>query len=247
MVLWLIFLIRAKISNKLCAGVLGGELGFSVFLFVFIVCYYFWRCLPISTKDLSVNDEIKAVQVRVIDDVGNQVGVMNTRDALNMALDKRLDLVEIAPTAQIPVCRIMDYGKYKFEKSKKEKEAKKKQKQVVVKTKEIELSWNIETHDFNTRMNQAKKFIEEGSKVKVSVELNKGREMAHIELGYQMLEKFEQSSLDFCVVEKKPIREGRRISMFVGPKKVKPEDKPRTLTKTPEQSAGKSVNQEDDA
>lgn len=157
--------------------------------------------------------------MRVIDDAGNQVGVVQTRDALNMALEKGLDLVEIAPTAQIPVCRIMDYGKYKFEKAKKEKEAKKKQKQVIIETKEVELSWNIGTHDFNTRLNQTKKFIEEGNKVKVSLEFNKGREMAHMELGYQMLEKFEKASCDFSVVEKRPIREGRRISMFIAPKK----------------------------
>jgi len=204
---------------------------FSAFLFIFINCffYYFWRCLSISTsaKELSVNNEIKAVQVRVIDDLGNQVGVLKTKDALDMALNKGLDLVEIAPTAQIPVCRIMDYGKYKFEKSKKEKEAKKKQKQVIIETKETQLSWNIDVHDFNTRVSQTRKFIEAGNKVKISLELNKGREMAHMELGYQMLEKFEQACLDFCVVEKRPIREGRRISMFIGPKKVKPDEKPK--------------------
>jgi len=183
--------------------------------------------LSIATreKDLSVNNAIRAVQVRVIDDSGNQIGVIKTKDALNMALEKGLDLVEIAPTAQIPVCRIMDYGKYKFEKSKKDKEAKKRQKQVIIETKEIELSWNIGAHDFNTRLNQTKKFIEEGHKVKVSLELNKGREMAHMELGYQMIEKFEQAASDFSVVEKKPIREGRRISMFIGPKKTD-KDKP---------------------
>ena len=192
----------------------------SLFLFFITVSYLFWRCLPISsTKELSVNNEIRAVQVRVIDDLGNQVGVLKTRDALNMALEKGLDLVEIAPTAEIPVCRVMDYGKYKFEKAKKEKEAKKKQKQVIVEIKEIELSWNIGTHDFNTRLSQSKKFIEEGNKVKVSLELNKGREMARMELGYQMLEKFEQASNEFSIVEKRPTREGRRISMFIGPKK----------------------------
>ena len=206
--------------------------------FKFIV-YYLWGCFSISTnstKELSVNNEIKAVQVRVIDDFGNQVGVLKTRDALNMAQEKGLDLVEIAPTAQIPVCRIMDYGKFKFEKSKKDKETKKRQKQVVVKTKEIELSWNIDVHDFNTRLGQTRKFIEGGSKVKVSLELNKGREMAHMELGYQMLEKFEQACLDFCVVEKRPIREGRRISMFIAPKKVRTEDKPRAAAEVKEET-----------
>ena len=171
-----------------------------------------------------MNNEIRAVQVRVIDDAGNQIGVLKTRDALNMAIEKGLDLVEIAPTAQIPVCRIMDYGKYKFEKAKKEREAKKRQ--VIVETKEVQLSWNIDTHDFNTRVNQAKKFIEGGNKVKASLELNKGREMAHIELGYQMLDKFEQACLDFSVVEKRPIREGRRITMFFAPKKSRIADKP---------------------
>ena len=188
--------------------------------------FYFWRCLSInSTKELSVNNAIRAVQVRVIDDAGNQVGVMKTKDALDMAVEKGLDLVEIAPTAQIPVCRIMDYGKYKFEKSKKDKEAKKKQKQVVIETKEIQLSWNIDIHDFNTRLAQTKKFIEAGNKIKISLELNKGREMAHVELGYQMIEKFEQACADFSIVEKRPIREGRRISMFIAPKKSKSDEK----------------------
>lgn len=178
--------------------------------------------LSISTKDLSVNNEIRAVQVRVIDDSGAQLGVMKTRDALNIAIEKGFDLVEIAPTAQIPVCRIMDYGKYKFEKSKKEKETRKRQ--VIVETKEVQLSWSIDTHDFNTRINQTKKFIEAGNKIKVSLELARGREMAHIELGYKMLEKFEQACADFSVVEKKPLREGRRITMFIGPKKTDKRD-----------------------
>jgi len=169
--------------------------------------------------------------VRVIDDSGNQIGVLKTGDALNMAQDKGLDLVEIAPTAQIPVCRIMDYGKYKFEKSKKEKESKKRQKQVIIEIKEIELSWNIGVHDFNTRLGQTKKFIENGNKVKITLELSRGREMAHMELGYQMLEKFEQACLEFCIVEKRPVREGRRISMFIGPKKVKPDEKPKIAEK----------------
>ena len=199
----------------------GGKLCFFALFGIFKT---FWRCLSISTKDLSVNNEIKAVQVRVIDDAGNQVGVLKTRDALNMALEKGLDLVEIAPTAQIPVCRIMDYGKFKFEKAKKDKDAKKKQKQVIVEIKETQLSWNIDIHDFNTRLSQTRKFIEAGNKVKVSLELNKGREMAHIELGYQMLEKFEQACADFSVVEKRPVREGRRISMFIAPKKPKTEN-----------------------
>ena len=160
--------------------------------------------------------------MRVIGDSGDQLGIMQTRDALNMALDKGMDLVEIAPTAEIPVCRIMDYGKFKFEKSKKDKEAKKKQKQIVVEVKEIELSSNIGVHDFNTRLGQTRKFIEAGNKVKVTLEFKKGREMAHMELGYQTLERFEQACLDFSVVEKRPVREGRRVSMYIAPKKAAP-------------------------
>ena len=177
----------------------------------------------ISTKELSINNQIRAAQIRVIDESGNQLGVLKTKDALGIAFDKGLDLVEIAPTAEIPVCRIMDYGKFKFDKSKKEKEAKKRQ--AVVETKEIQLSWKIDTHDFNTKLNHTKRFIETGNKVKICLEFNKGREMAHMELGYQLIEKFEQACMDFSVVEKKPVREGRRITMFIGPKKVTIEKK----------------------
>jgi len=194
------------------------------FLFINLFVFYFWRCFIISTKELSINNEIRAVQVRVLDSFGNQLGVMKTRDAINMASEKGMDLVEIAPTAQIPVCRIMDYGKYKFEKAKKDKEAKKKQ--IVVETKEIQLTCRIGMHDFNTRLGQTRKFIEAGNKVKICLEFAKGREMAHMEFGYQMLEKFEQACLDFSVVEKRPVREGRKITMFIAPKKVKPDTVP---------------------
>ncbi|MCL2158786.1 MAG: translation initiation factor IF-3 [Oscillospiraceae bacterium] len=163
--------------------------------------------------------------MRLIDDLNNQLGIVETRSALELALEKGLDLVEIAPAAEVPVCRIMDYGKYKFEKSKKNKEAKKKQKQVIVETKETKLSWNIDIHDFNTRLAQTKKFLEAGNKIKVSLEFNKGREMAHMELGYQMLEKFELACAEFSVVEKRPVREGRRITMFIAPKKSKADEK----------------------
>ena len=160
--------------------------------------------------------------MRIIGDNGEQLGIMKTKDALSMALDKGLDLVEIAPTAEVPVCRIMDYGKFKFEKSKKDKEAKKKQRQIIVETKEIQLSPRIDTHDFNTRLGHTRKFIEAGNKVKICLEFGRGREMAHMEIGYQLLEKFEQACLDFSVVEKRPVREGRRVTMFIAPKKAAP-------------------------
>ena len=190
---------------------------------------YFWGCLSIAagkgTKELSVNEEIRAVQIRVIGDSGEQLGIMKTKDALNMALDKGMDLVEIAPTAEVPVCRIMDYGKFKFEKSKKDKEAKKKQKQIVVEIKEVQLSPRIDTHDFNTRLGHTRKFIEAGNKVKVCLEFGRGREMAHLDVGYRLLEKFEQACLDFSVVDKRPVREGRRVTMFLAPKKAAPAPK----------------------
>jgi translation initiation factor IF-3 len=194
---------------------------------IYFIFIYLWGCLNIATsskgtKDLATNDEIRAAQVRVIGDSGEQLGIMKTKDALNLALEKGLDLVEIAPTAEVPVCRIMDYGKYKFEKSKKDKEAKKKQRQIVIETKEIQLSSRIDTHDFNTRLSHTRKFIEAGNKVKVCLEFGKGREMAHMEIGYQILERFEQACLDFSVVEKRPVREGRRVTMFLAPKKAAP-------------------------
>jgi translation initiation factor IF-3 len=200
-----------------------------LFLF-FIFFIYCWGCLTISTsakgakgaKDLACNEQIRAAQIRVIGDSGEQLGIMKTKDALDMALNKGLDLVEIAPTAEVPVCRIMDYGKYKFEKSKKDKEAKKKQKQIIIETKEIQLSSRIDTHDFNTRLGQTRKFIEAGNKVKVCLELGRGRELAHTENGYKLLEKFEHACLEFSVVEKRPVREGRRVTMFLAPKKAEP-------------------------
>lgn len=146
---------------------------------------------------------------------------MKTRDAQALADDKGLDLVQIVPNAEIPVCRITDYGKFKFEKAKKEKEAKKKQ--IIIETKEIQLSCNIDVHDFNTRLRHTQKFIDEGNKVKVCLEFQRGRQMAHMELGYQLLERFETACADFCIVEKKPIREGRRITMFLAPKKTREE------------------------
>lgn len=193
-----------------------GDVKVLTFLF-----FTLWRCFFISTKELLINEQIKAAQVRVIDDTGAQIGVMKTRDAQALADEKGFDLVQIVPNAEIPVCRITDYGKFKFEKAKKEKEAKKKQ--VIIETKEIQLSCNIDVHDFNTRLRHTQKFIDEGNKVKVCLEFQRGRQMAHMELGYQLLEKFEVACTDFCIVEKRPVREGRRITMFLAPKKSREE------------------------
>ena len=144
----------------------------------FIFLFSQWRC--VSIKDLPINEEIRDKEVRVIDTDGSQLGIMSARDAYKIALEKNLDLVKIAPQATPPVCRIIDYGKYRFEQSKREKEARKNQKTIDIK--EIRLSLNIDVNDFNTKVKQAIKFLEGGDKVKVSIRF-RGREMAHPELG----------------------------------------------------------------
>ena len=170
----------------------------------------------ISTKELQINEEIKAKEVRIIGDDGEQVGVMATAKALEMAYERDLDLVLMAPNAEPPVCRIMDYGKYRFERDKKEKEAKKKQ--TTVEVKEIQLSCRIDTHDFETKLKHAHRFLGEGNKVRVVVKF-RGREMAHQDLGREMLEKFEQACQGLGTVDKRPSLEGRFMSMIVNPVK----------------------------
>lgn len=172
--------------------------------------------LAISTKELQINEEIRAKEVRIVGENGEQVGVMSTSAALSMAFEKELDLVLIAPTAQPPVCRIMDYGKYRFERDKKEKEAKKKQ--TVVEVKEIQLSCRIDTHDFETKVRHAHRFMEDGNKVRVVVKF-KGREMSHLDIGREMLTKFEQACSDVGSADKRPTLEGRFMSMIISPTK----------------------------
>ena len=178
--------------------------------------FYFLEVLAISTKELQINDEIRAKEVRIIGDNGEQLGVLQTSAALAMAYEKDLDLVLIAPNAEPPVCRIMDYGKYRFERDKKEKEAKKKQ--TVVEVKEVQLSCRIDTHDFETKVKHAHRFISEGNKVRVVVKF-KGREMSHLDIGRDILEKFEQACADVGTVDKRPALEGRFMSMIINPAK----------------------------
>ena len=178
--------------------------------------FYFLEVLAISTKELQINDEIRAKEVRIIGDNGEQLGVLQTSAALAMAYEKDLDLVLIAPNAEPPVCRIMDYGKYRFERDKKEKEAKKKQ--TVVEVKEVQLSCRIDTHDFETQVKHAHRFISEGNKVRVVVKF-KGREMSHLDIGRDILEKFEQACADVGTVDKRPALEGRFMSMIINPAK----------------------------
>ena len=178
--------------------------------------FYFLEVLAISTKELQINDEIRAKEVRIIGDNGEQLGVLQTSAALAMAYENDLDLVLIAPNAEPPVCRIMDYGKYRFERDKKEKEAKKKQ--TVVEVKEVQLSCRIDTHDFETKVKHAHRVISEGNKVRVVVKF-KGREMSHLDIGRDILEKFEQACADVGTVDKRPALEGRFMSMIINPAK----------------------------
>ena len=185
---------------------------------VFRTYFLFWRYKAISTnnKDLPINEEIKVPEVRLIGSNNEQLGVMKIEDARAYAENNNVDLVLIAPTATPPVCRAIDYGKFCFERDKREKEAKKKQ--VIVKVKEIQLSCRIEKHDFETRVNQAKKFLADGDKVKAVVRF-KGREMAHTDLGREVILKFQEALTGVGTAEKKPVLEGRYMSIVLSPVK----------------------------
>lgn len=183
--------------------------------------YYFkvlWRCLPIGKKDIQINEEIHDKELRIIGSDGQQLGIMSAKDALNLAEQNNLDLVKIAPQSNPPVCKIMDYGKYRFEQAKREKEARKNQR--VVDIKEVRLSLNIDTHDFNTKLNNALKFIKHGDKVKVSIRF-RGREMGHPEIGLDTMKRFADACSETAVVEKPAKLEGRNMLMFLAPKSSK--------------------------
>ena len=180
-----------------------------------------WRCSVINnknSKELQINEEIRDKEVRLIGVEGDQLGIVTISEAMRQAIEKNLDLVKIAPQAQPPVCRIMDYGKYRFEQAKKEKEARKNQKTVEIK--EIRMSLNIDTNDFNTKVNHTIRFLKGGDKVKVSVRF-RGREMTHTNLGNGLLERFKEACSEYGVVEKPPKMEGRSHSMVVSAKPVK--------------------------
>lgn len=162
-----------------------------------------------------INDEIRVPQVRLIDDAGEMIGVMSAREALIRAYDLGLDLVEISPNAVPPVCKILDYGKYKYEQQKKANEARKKQK--VVEIKEIKVRPNIDDHDYDVKMKQMKNFIGEGDKVKVTLRF-RGREMAHQELGVKVLERIRSDLTELVKVEQMPKLENRQMVMVVSPK-----------------------------
>ena len=175
---------------------------------------HYRRCTTIS--DLMINEQIRDKEVRLIGEDGEQLGVMPARDDLQMAKDAELDLVKIAPTAKPPVCKIIDYGKYRYELARKEKEAKKKQK--VIEVKEVRLSPNIDTNDLSTKMGAARKFLEKGDKVKVTLRF-RGREMAHMSKSRYILEDFAKELADIAVIDKPSKVEGRSMVMFLTPKR----------------------------
>lgn len=176
-------------------------------LFLF---YFLWREPAIS--ELFINEQIRDKEIRLIGESGEQLGIMSSREALKLAEEAGLDLVKIAPTAKPPVCKIVDYGKYRYELARKEKDAKRKQK--VIEVKEIRMSPNIDTNDLNTKVGAARKFLEKGNRVKVTLRF-RGREMAHMSTSKHILDDFAQMLSDIAVVEKMPKVEGRSMSMFL--------------------------------
>ena len=174
-------------------------------------CYIFpWRYKTIS--DLMINEQIRDREIRLIGEDGAQLGIMSSREAMRLAEEAGLDLVKIAPTAKPPVCKIVDYGKYKYEQIRKEKEARKKQK--IIEIKEIRLSPNIDTNDLNTKINAARKFLTKGDKVKVTLRF-RGREIAHMNNSRHILDDFAESVSDIATMEKAPKMEGRTMTMFL--------------------------------
>lgn len=163
-----------------------------------------------------INEQIRDKEVLLIGENGEKLGIMSTRDALQMAKESELDLVKIAPTAKPPVCKIIDYGKYRYELARKEKEAKKKQK--VIEVKEVRLSPNIDTNDLYTKMSAARKFLEKGDKVKVTLRF-RGREMAHMSKSRYILDDFAEKLADIAVIDKPPKVEGRSMVIFLNAKR----------------------------
>lgn len=177
--------------------------------------FYFLEVLTISVKDIPINEQITFKEVRVIDSDGSQLGILPIKDAIEAAYAKDLDLVNVSPNANPPVCKIMDYGKYRFEIAKREKEARKNQK--VIETKEIRLGLSIDKHDFETKGNHAIQFLKSGNKLKVSIRF-RGRELGHPEIGLEIMARFAEYCAEYAVVEKPAKMESRNMLMFLAPK-----------------------------
>jgi translation initiation factor IF-3 len=181
----------------------------------FLFAHQSGRCCHISTKEQQINDAIRDREIRVVSESGEQLGIMSAAQALKLAESKNLDLVKIAPLAKPPVCKIMDYGKFRFEQSRREKEARKNQK--TVELKEIRLSVGIDKHDLDTKVGHAVRFLEAGHKVKVSIRF-RGREMAHASLAYKTMESFAETCAAASTIERPAKLEGKQMLMFLTPK-----------------------------
>lgn len=186
-------------------------------LFLMTTCF-FRRCLSISSMEHQINDEIRDKEVRLIGSEGEQLGVVSIDKAQELAIESSLDLVKIAPQAKPPVCKIMDYGKFRFEQAKRDKEARKNQR--VVEIKEIRLTPKIDIGDLNVKVSHACRFLKEGDKVKVSVRF-RGREVTHASIGRDLLQRFAEMCEEHGTVEKQPKLEGRQMIMFLAPEKKK--------------------------
>ena len=184
---------------------------------------FFRRCFTIATAVHQINEEIIDKEIRLIGNEGEQLGIMSAEEALKIAAEQDLDLVKIAPGSNPPVCKIMDYGKYRFEQTKKEKDAKKNQR--VIEIKEIRMSPGIGDNDFNTKLKNGQKFLNDGNRVKVSVRF-RGREMAHTDIGEVLLRDFAEKCAGIANMDKAPKLEGRNMSMFLSPKPQAPAKKP---------------------
>lgn len=177
--------------------------------------FIFPEVLTIANAVHQINEEILDKEVRLIGDQGEQLGIMSAQEALKIAVEKELDLVKIAPGSNPPVCKVMDYGKFRFEQAKKEKEAKKNQR--VIEIKEIRMSPGIGENDFNTKLKNGQKFLQGGDRLKVTIRF-RGREMAHTNIGEQLLRDFAAKCADIANLDKQPKLEGRNMSMFLSPK-----------------------------
>ena len=177
-----------------------------------------WRCFRISKQGHQINEEIRDKEVRLVSETGEQPGIMSAQEALDRAVEANLDLVKISPTANPPVCKLMDYGKFKFEQTKREKEARKNQH--VVEIKEVRMSPSIDVNDFNVKLRNAQKFLAEGNRVKVTVRF-RGREMAHTDIGKELLLKFAAGCAEVSALDKEPKLDGRHMSIFLSAKAAK--------------------------
>ncbi|MEA4883075.1 MAG: translation initiation factor IF-3 [Clostridia bacterium] len=166
-------------------------------------------------RELFINEEIRAREVRVVDENGEQLGILQLRDALRVAAERNLDLVEVAPTARPPVCRIMDFGRFKYEQSKRDREARKKQH--IVSIKEVRMTPKIEDHDFSVKTKNAEKFLRDGDKVKVTVRF-RGREIVHADIARKLLQELAATVTEVGAVEREPKVEGRNMIMILTPK-----------------------------